>query len=81
MRLDAKTIQWATRRKISAETLRVMNAGGEIIQFGERQLPSIVFHYLDAHGESVNYKARALNEKRLNNAPTASNSFSIKPPY
>ena len=63
MRLDAKTIQWATRRKISAETLRVMNAGGEIIQFGERQLPSIVFHYLDADGQSVNYKARALNEK------------------
>ena len=57
MRLDAKTIQWATRRKISAETLRKLHAGGEIIQFGDRQLPAIVFHYLDAHGESVNFKA------------------------
>ena len=63
MRLDAKTIQWATRRKISAETLKKMNVGAEIIRFGERQLPSIAFHYLDANGESVNFKARALNEK------------------
>ena len=75
MRLDAKTIQWATRRKISAETLRKLNAGGEIIQFGDRQLPSIVFHYLDADGQSVNYKARALNEKAFKQRANGQQQF------
>jgi twinkle protein len=75
MRLDAKTIQWATRRKISAETLKKLNAGGEIIQFGDRQLPAIVFHYLDAHGESVNYKARALNEKAFKQRANGQQQF------
>ena len=75
MRLDAKTIQWATRRKISAETLKKLHAGGEIIQFGDRQLPAIVFHYLDSHGESVNYKARALNEKAFKQRANGQQQF------
>jgi len=75
MRLDAKTIQWATRRKISAETLKKLHAGGEIIQFGDRQLPAIVFHYLDAHGESVNFKARALNEKAFKQRANGQQQF------
>ena len=45
MRLDAKTIGWAARRKISAETLRVMSVGADQVRFGERNLPAIVFNY------------------------------------
>ena len=63
MRLDARTIQWAARRKISAETLRTMSVGGDLIQFGDRKLPAITFNYLDASGQTVNWKARPLNEK------------------
>ena len=63
MKLDAKTIQWAVRRKISPQTLKKMNVGAEVIQFGEGSYPAIVFHYTNASGESVNYKARALSEK------------------
>ena len=75
MRLDSKTIQWATRRKISPETLKKLHVGSENIQFGERQLPSIVFHYLDADGESVNYKARALTEKSYTQQPGGRQQF------
>jgi twinkle protein len=75
MRLDAKTIGWAARRKISAETLRAMSVGGDLIPFGERNLPSIVFRYLDASGQSVNWKARALHEKDFRQKPGGAQQF------
>ena len=37
MKLDAKTIQWAVRRKISAQTLKAMNVGGGAVQFGDQK--------------------------------------------
>jgi twinkle protein len=75
MRLDARTIGWAARRKISADTLRKMSVGGEIIQFGERKIPSIVFNYTDATGDTVNWKARSLNEKDYRQQPNGTQQF------
>ena len=75
MRLDARTIQWAARRKISAETLRAMNVGGDLIQFGDRKLPAITFNYLDASGETVNWKARPLTQKDYRQKPGGTQQF------
>ena len=63
MRLDQETVQWALRRKISPETLRKMSVGGEITSFGEGNKQTIIFNYLDADGEIVNWKARSLADK------------------
>tara|TARA_R100001086_G_scaffold184738_1_gene103236 strand:+ start:235 stop:1704 length:1470 start_codon:yes stop_codon:yes gene_type:complete len=63
MRLDQEVIQWAMRRKISPETLRAMNVGGEIISFGDANKISIIFNYLDNAGQIVNWKARSLHDK------------------
>jgi twinkle protein len=75
MSLDARTIQWAARRKISAETLRAMNVGGDLILFGDRKLPAITFNYLDASGQTVNWKARPLNEKDYRQKPGGAQQF------
>ena len=75
MRLDQDVIQWAIRRGIKPGTLRALHVGGEIIQFGDRRLPAIVFHYLDNGGESVNYKARALNEKAFKQRANGTQQF------
>ena len=75
MRLDARTIGWAARRKISAETLRAMSVGAEQVRFGERNLPAIVFNYTDAAGQTVNWKARPLNEKDYRQQPNGTQQF------
>jgi twinkle protein len=75
MRLDAKVVGWAARRKISAETLRKLSVGADHIQFGDRKLPSIVFNYLDAAGDIVNWKARPLHEKDYRQKPNGAQQF------
>jgi len=75
MRLDQEVIQWALRRKISPETLRAMNVGGEIISFGDANRLSIVFNYLDNAGEIVNWKARPLIQKDYRQKPGGIQQF------
>ena len=75
MKLDARTIQWATRRKISSATLRELSVGAETVSFGERKLPSVVFNYLDESGHVVNWKARALAQKDFRQKPGGTQQF------
>ena len=75
MKLDAKTIQWAVRRKISAQTLKAMNVGGGAVQFGDQKLPAIVFSYLNASGEIVNWKARSLTGKEYKQKQNGEQQF------
>jgi twinkle protein len=76
MGLNAAVIQWAARRKIRPETLRVMNAGGDAIPFGSGgSTPAILFNYLDADGQIVNWKARSLTEKLYRQQPGGTQQF------
>jgi len=75
MRLDTRTVRWAARRKISAGTLRALRVGADHIPFGDRKLPAVIFNYLDASGRTVNWKARALNEKDYRQKPGGEQCF------
>jgi twinkle protein len=75
MKLDAKTIQWAVKRKISVRTLKAMNVGGGAEQFGNQKLPAIIFNYLNASGETVNWKARSLAGKEYKQKQNGEQQF------
>ena len=63
MKLTPEAIAYAATRGISEQTLTKMRVVGGPAKFGDELLQSITFPYFE-NGELVNYKSRAITEKK-----------------
>lgn len=63
MKLTPEAIAYAASRGISEQTLTKMRVVGGPAKFGDELLQSITFPYFE-NGEMVNYKSRAISEKK-----------------
>ena len=63
MKLTPEAIAYAASRGISEQTLTKMHVVGGPAKFGDELLQSITFPYFQ-NGEMVNYKSRAISEKK-----------------
>ena len=63
MKLTQEAIAYAATRGISEQTLTKMRVVGGPAKFGDELLQSITFPYFE-NGELVNYKSRAITEKK-----------------